>query len=342
MHKGRIIFRADGNRKIGLGHVVRCIGLIEMLNQNFECIFVIRHPDEKIKKLIGVHCKLIQLMSRNLKEEAIELSAIINKEDILVLDGYYFDSEYQQSIKLKINKLVMIDDKADHHYYAELIINHGDALIQNKYSKEKYSKVLAGFTYALIRKEFLTAAKIKKNVLKVDTVFICMGGADPYNITLKALHACMECNFLKNIFIVTGSAYANTRGLMAALYRKTDKKILHERNVTAHRMMQLINMSEIAIAPASSISMEICCVKSGLLTGTVIDNQKAIHKQLISSGCCISLGDFNKVSEQGIITHLEKINDYKKINFIMNNQSKAIDGLSGDRILNEFKKLAEC
>ena len=104
-------------------------------------------------------------------------------------------------------------------------------------------------------------------------------------------------------------------------------------------MIELIKMSEIAIAPASSISMEICCVKAGLLTGTVIDNQEAIHTQLMETGCCISQGDFNASSEQNIINHLEKLSSTDQVNAIMQNQFKAIDGLSGERLLTEFKKL---
>ena len=48
----KIIFRADGNSEIGLGHIMRCLALAEMLEGDFDMSFAIQNPDEKIEKLI--------------------------------------------------------------------------------------------------------------------------------------------------------------------------------------------------------------------------------------------------------------------------------------------------
>lgn len=342
MKKGnhtRIVFRADGNSKTGLGHIFRSLSLVEILKNEFECLFIINRPDPQLVHLIDNYCKVFILNAATIDEEIKEIGDKLHSTDIVVTDGYQFDENYQQFIKSKVRKLVMVDDKADHHYYADLIINHGDASIKNKYNKELYTKVLAGFPYSIIRKEFLSAAKMEKRVSKINTVFICMGGADPFNITVKAVSACLQCDFLSNIIVVTGSAYSNRDELKKTLDNSTNKKIIHEESITAHRMVELIEMSELAIAPASSIAIEICCVKAGLLSGAVIDNQGAILRQLIDSGCCLSLGDFNTASEQDIIGYLEKLNSYDQITSIVQKQAVAVDGLSGERLLNEFKKL---
>src|ERR1035437_6003961 len=341
--KHRIFFRADGSSKIGLGHVVRCLALIEMLNRDFECIFLIKDADERIMHLIEKNCKLIELRSSDIHKEVLEVLNIVTGNDIVVLDGYCFNSKYQRSVKSKVSKLVMIDDKADQHYYADLIINHGSSSIENKYSKELYTKVLVGFPYTLLRKEFLASAKLNRVITKVDTAFICMGGSDPFNITLKVLKACIQCDFIKTIFVVTGSAYSNADELLSLINEyKSVKKIFREINVDAQRMVELISMSDIAVSPASSVSLEICSVKAGLLSGIVIDNQNTIHEELVHSECCISIGDFNIASENEIISCLEKLKNIETVNSMIRNQSKAIDGLSGERILVEFKELIEC
>lgn len=342
MKKNRIFFRADGNNKIGLGHVVRSLSLTEIIQSEFECFFLIRNPEEAIRRLIKQFCPLIELESR-VEDEFIELSSIVNETDILVLDGYNFNSAYQQEIRSKIKKLVMIDDKADHHYYADLIINQGDASVIKKYSAEPYTRILAGLSYAIMRNEFLASAKIERKILKVDTVFICMGGSDPFNITVKAVLACLKTDFIERIIIVTGSAYRNRVQLENVLNSNDHgKAILQEENVGARRLVELIKMSEIAIAPASSIALEICCVKAGLLSGIVIDNQEESHRQLTELGCCISIGSFNDVSVLDIVNHLQKLRLPSIVNEIMREQSKAIDGLSGKRLLEEFKQLTTC
>src|SRR5205823_2163783 len=102
----------------------------------------------------------------------------------------------------------------------------------------------------------------------------------------------------------------------------------------------LLMQSEIAICPASTVAMEVCCARIGLLTGTVIDNQFHTHQQLLNGGCCVSVGDFNLASLNNIENQLSQLSDIKNINRIISNQMKAIDGFSGERILHEFKNLA--
>ena len=340
----RIVFRADGSHDIGLGHIYRSLALVEMLNDQFDCLFLTSRPSAKNRNLIKAYCSVSEIHSLSPKDEPAEIQSVLRSTDIVVIDGYHFDQQYQKFLKSTVAKLVMIDDKADHHYYyADLIINHGDASVINKYKKDPYTKVLAGFKYAIVRKEFLASAKTERQMSNVDTVFICMGGADPFNITIKAVLAALKCDFIKSLIVVTGSAYSNKSQLEQALQSYCDSKvILHEENVSAVRLVELIRMSQIAIAPASSIAMEICCVKAGLLTGTVVGNQDATHRQLTELGCCISLGNFNTASEDDIRSYLEQLNLPTTVNELMRNQSKAIDGLSGERLLNEFKQLAVC
>jgi len=335
----RIVLRADGNSIIGLGHVIRLLGLFEFIKNEFDCVFLIRKPELKLKHIIGSYCRFL-ILEGTLKDEIEELSYLLDSNDIVVLDGYYFDEEYQQYIKSKVHKLVMIDDKAEAYFYADLVINHGGALMKAKYKTEPYTRLLLGTDYLILRNEFLEAALTKRIVTKVDSVFICMGGADPFNITIKALKASIKCDFISRIIVITGSAYSNNDDLKKALVEAPrSKDVLYENNVNPSRLVELIRMCEIAICPSSSIALEVCCVKAGLLTGIVTDNQESIHNMLVSSDCCLSLNDFNETSVESIQVNLYRMNNVDYINTLIKNQSENIDGLSGRRFLQEFKLL---
>lgn len=339
MHRQRIVFRADGNNKIGLGHIMRCLSLAELLKKDFNCLFFVNNPDDEVKQLIESVCNIYSLYCINNMDELESLMSLLYNDDIFVIDGYEFDMEYQRKVKQLIYKLVVIDDKGDKFLHADVIINHGDISVLSNYKTLPGTKIFSGFSYLILRKEFLKAAIAKRQIDKVDTAFICMGGSDPFNITNKALKACLKCSFVKKIIVVTGSLYQYKGELLQIISLLNDKIIHHFENLNAAQMVHFIKQSHFAISTASSISLEICCVKAGLLSGTVIDNQVAIHKHLIDSGCCVSLGDFNKASERDIIDHLKILSNTELVNTIMKNQFKAIDGLSGDRILSEFKKL---
>lgn len=341
MIRSRILFRADGNQEIGLGHVMRCIALVQILQIKFECVFIIRDTDKEILRTIQTFCKTIILQSLNFENEVIELNSMILETDILVTDGYQFDSIYQKCMKSKIKKLVMIDDIVNDCYYADTIINHGNADIGNKYVLRENSKILAGPKYLIVREEFRLAAKKSREISNVKTVFICFGGADPLGITRKILTACIETEFISKIILITGTVNRNLDEL-THLIKSSDKTIVFENNINASRMVELIKLSDFAICPSSTVSFEVCCVKCGLITGTYTENQYLIHKQLINSGSALSVDDFRSLTTIDLIEFLNKINDLNIIKAMIENQAKMIDGLSDIRFINEFTLLAEC
>ncbi|OGI11751.1 MAG: UDP-2,4-diacetamido-2,4,6-trideoxy-beta-L-altropyranose hydrolase [Candidatus Margulisbacteria bacterium GWF2_35_9] len=340
MLKSRIVFRADGNSQIGLGHIYRCVAMIQMLVYEFNCLFITNKPDAKIADLIRSYCSLHTIKVQNKDEEIDVLEGILTSGDIVVTDGYDFDPEYQNQIKQRVKKLVMIDDLAQMYFIADVIINHGGTPIIAKYRKEKETKLLIGFDYLLLRKEFLETARKPRTIHKTNTVFICMGGADPFKITIKVLKACLKTRFIEKIIIVTGNEYRDQAELDYLIRNNKGKNILHKCNIDAFMMTRLIYESQIAICPSSTIALEVCCTQAGLISGTVINNQKAIHKQLVEAGCCVSVGDFKKASLKLMIIALKRFNDLNFTRSMMIRQSVKIDRKSGERIVNLFKELS--
>jgi UDP-2,4-diacetamido-2,4,6-trideoxy-beta-L-altropyranose hydrolase len=339
--KHRVIFRADGDGNIGLGHIVRCLSLAHMLKDNFFCIFIIREPSDRIKSLIREECELLPISSYpSYLEEIIALKSVLLQDDILVLDGYHFDERYQLEAKLLISKMAFIDDLAKFHFYADIVINHGSSLITGQYKKEIYTRLLLGFPYLLLREPFLFSSRQLRKLNNTGSVFICMGGADPQKLTLKMLDAALACEYINNIVVVTGAAYGELDSLHK-LSKKTNKKIRFEHDVSADQLVMLIGECDIAIAPASSISLEICCVKAALITGISADNQRFVLDQLLAAGCAVSIGDFRSVSIDELISCINNLKSEKNRNKLVKHQMKVIDGYSSLRLEGEFRALAD-
>ncbi|MFA4870244.1 MAG: UDP-2,4-diacetamido-2,4,6-trideoxy-beta-L-altropyranose hydrolase [Pedobacter sp.] len=341
--KNRILFRADGNSKIGLGHIMRCIALSQMLRGDFHCSFIISHPSESLKTIIAPFGELIELKSMDMDGELLEIESFVCKADIMVVDGYAFDEKYIGYLNAKVHKLVIIDDFAVGYFDSAIVLNHANESLIYSYKTSRNTKVLCGFNYLMLRPEFLKAARTNRSVCQVDTVFVCMGGADPTNVTIKVLEGCIKTKFIKEIIVVTGSAYANQQELASFIKKAgTDIKIVNHINVDANTMVKLISSSQICICPASSIALEVCCVKAALLTGTTANNQKLIHEQLLNASCANSVGDFNHVNVDEISIKLQKFASVSLVNQMIKNQFHNIDGQSADRILDEFKLLVAC
>ena len=73
----------------------------------------------------------------------------------VVVDGYYFGSDYQKKIKEYGLHLLFIDDNghAD-HYYADLVLNQNLHATEKLYrNREPNTKLLLGPKYVLLRQE---------------------------------------------------------------------------------------------------------------------------------------------------------------------------------------------
>jgi len=330
--KHSVFLRADGNSIIGLGHVMRCLSLVEMLNKDFDCEFIIFEPSAAIALIIESLVNTYKLENKN---DMSWLERVNRETDVVVLDGYCFKEEYQQQIKQFGIKLVMIDDNANNYYYADLIINHGSQTIISKYRTEPYSKILTGFNYLILRKVFLNEAKKQRQIDKIDTVMICMGGSDPKKLTPKFLSAVIKSKLFTKVNVLIGGA--NDSQFEDCL--RENINISYKHNFNANEITEMILQSQIVISPASTMSLEVCAVKAGLFTGTIADNQENILRQLIDYNCCYNIGDLEQVSEENIIGALVEMANLDKINNMMRNQYINIDGNSDSRVIGAIKEL---
>lgn len=335
-----MFFRADGNGKIGLGHIVRCLSIIQMVYDYYDCVMIVNNADKSVLNIINDVCRFVDLKAENSIKEIEKIKSIVQNTDIIIIDGYGFDITYQIELGKIAKKLVAIDDLSGKEFAVDVIINHGDILALPSYQALKYTQIYSGFDYLIVRPEFIKASFNKKNVTSVNTVFICMGGADPFNITTKVIEACSQCDFIQKIIVVIGGAYNNKADLNNLFTKIKNVSIELIENATETQMVNSIRRSQIAISTSSTISLEICCVKSALISGTVVDNQNAIHSLLFNNGCCLSVGDWNKISIADIKTAIYTLNDTLTVQKIIDAQTKSIDGSSPIRILSIFKNLA--
>ena len=335
-----MFFRADGNSKLGLGHIVRCLSIIQMVCNYYDCVMIVNNADKSVFNIINDVCKFIDLNAENSIKEIEKIRSIVQSKDIIIIDGYDFDIKYQIELRKIAKKLVAIDDLSGKEFAVDVIINHGDILALPSYQALKCTQIYSGFNYLIVRPDFIKASFIKKNVKSINTVFICMGGADPFNITTKVIEACSQCDFIQKIIVVIGGAYNNKADLNNLFAKINNVSIELIENATETQMVNSIRRSQIAISTSSTISLEICCVKSALISGTVVDNQNAIHSLLVNNGCCLSVGDWNKIFVADIKTAIYTLNDTLTVQKIIDAQTKSIDGSSHIRILNIFKNLA--
>lgn len=292
----KILFRCDGGPQIGLGHVIRSCALASMLSEEFDCRFFIRNPSDALRRYVedaGFPLTALQggdlsaSPAADFENEARSWAEELNGDEILVLDGYAFDTRYQQLLKKKGNKIVCIDDIHACHFVADAVINHAGGINAADYSLEPLTRVYLGTLYALLRPSFLHP---QHNTPREDAILVSMGGADPKNDTMAVLELLRRKGIRKKCFVVTGSAYLHRAALDAYIgEHRLDAELLQ--NLDEKAMAALMWKCRYAICPPSTVSYEYLSVRGELYLRMIAGNQRNICRFFMKEGLAFPLED---------------------------------------------------
>ncbi|WP_160143665.1 UDP-2,4-diacetamido-2,4,6-trideoxy-beta-L-altropyranose hydrolase [Chryseolinea soli] len=322
--KTRVYLRADGNAKMGLGHIHRSLALAEMLRDDFECHFVIHTPLPGLRELILKSCaSIIDLGDLSQEEELKYLLDLFRPEDVIVLDGYAFKTEYQQRLKNKGHVLVCIDDLQSYHFVADVVINPAGGVDLFRYSGEAYTKFLCGPTYALLKPPYLEAARKRGARTGKPSLLICMGGADPDNHTLATLKENVGQGF-DTVYVIIGEAYVHKKELYESV-NAFQQKIEVLNNLDPRAMAAIMKECAVAICSASGVAYEYASVGGELYIKQTATNQTLLYRYLIDAGLAFPVGEFRA--------------DEARVKAADQQQSRVFDGHSGSRILKVFNRL---
>lgn len=337
----RIVIRCDGGIDIGLGHIVRCCALADMLSTHFEIHFVVQETEEAVYAYLTSQKYSYSTLPRNknFDQEADELISLLGTNDIVVLDGYHFKTNYQQSIKTANHFLIVIDDLHAWHHVADVIINHADGISASDYDCESYTKLCLGLNYVLLRRPFLKHTRLAKTIDVVRKCLISMGASDIGNITHKFAVALLQIKTVQEIYLLVSHINPHLQELEKLSASYSDRLFLIQ-NLTAEQLAQKIGEVDVVICPASSISLETCAIGAGLITGWTAENQRGNLEGLTNYDVCFNLGNFHQIETMDFNLNLTKaIQNNDHLNLIIKNQTSMIDGKSANRILDVFQQL---
>jgi UDP-2,4-diacetamido-2,4,6-trideoxy-beta-L-altropyranose hydrolase len=319
--KQKLFIRADGSMQIGLGHLIRCLSLANMLENYFQICFVCKEiPESTIRDINESHFLVSKIET---EEFFLEMLA---PGDFVVLDGYGFGFEYQIEIKKRKCKIISIDDQYQGKFISDLIINHAPGVTINNYHAESYTDFALGHEYALLRPKFLKQARNYRKIYQKDKIFICFGGADKNDYTKKIISILTNIPEFIEIIVVTGPEYTNLNSLLKCI--RNDFRIIHWHDINENKMIELMLNVDIAIVPASGILFEVMAAGCIPISGYYVENQLDNYNGFLNLGGFIDAKSFlNNDIENALL----KINQFPQV--------RLIDGNSNERILQKIKKL---
>lgn len=305
MPKRKIYFRADAGSGIGYGHFIRTLALADMLKDDFDCTFFTTSPTAY---QIGEMEKVCAYVALHLEDKFHEFLSYLNGDEIVVLDNYFYTTDYQRRIKSKGSTLVCIDDMHDKHYVADLIINQGIGYTRDDYSCESYTRFAFGLQYSLLRRPFFEAAS-KIGVSSHNEgikVLVAFGGLDYLNLTSQVINEIVSKDTLHEIIAIIGDSYNANNKI-------ENPKVTYRKNLTASEIADLFVSVDVAILPASTMMNEALACGTQIIGGYYVDNQEYDYYMFLREGLILAGGDYTEPRTFTIVANqLDKIAQRKQ------------------------------
>lgn len=289
MNKRKVIIRADAGKTIGFGHFVRSLALADYLRDEYNCFFCTFNPsdlrpsDYQLAEIAKV-CNYIDISASSYEEYDAKFLKLLKGDEIVVLDNYYFSTEYQKKIKERNSDLVCVDDMHDRHFVADVVLT-GCPIEKSAFSMEDYTRFCSGIKHSFLRPPFLSVGTVNRDDNKIKHIVLAMGGADPYDLTNKILLILTEQNPNLKISVIAGDK--------VTINPNFERKVKIFRRIGAEEIVHIFSETDLGIFPASTICVEALACSLPVAAGWYVDNQKEFYEYGVRHGLFIPLGNFN-------------------------------------------------
>jgi UDP-2,4-diacetamido-2,4,6-trideoxy-beta-L-altropyranose hydrolase len=302
----RLVLRADGNARIGLGHVMRLVALADILRGAFaECVFATRDATTLGTLLAenGLRPEPVPELPPS-AEAAWLREHLLRATDVLVLDGYLFDFDYQQMVRAGVGRLVYVDDLHAWPVVADVVINHSPGIGAEMYELARPATLLLGTAYSLLRPEFLAAAAAPRPAGPIGSVLVCFGGADPFHLTARCLPLLLSLPELTEIGVLLGPASTDRPALQRQLAAQPPGRATLHHPTDAAGLVQLLHQYDAVICPASTLLVEALVLGSRVVTGYYVDNQNQLANFVHAHQQAYSVGNFTTLTDEALLRSL--------------------------------------
>ena len=338
-----LIIRADATSEIGTGHIMRCLALAQAWQDNGgKSVFISRCESETLRKRIRAEGFDFISLDRSYPDPfdlAFTISTLnkltqnSNLKTWLVVDGYHFEAEYQKSIKGAGYKLLWFDDygHAD-HYYADLILNQNISADPAFYSnREPYTHVLLGTRNVLLRREFKRWQGWRREIPPIARkILVTLGGADPDNVTLKAIQALKQVDIpgLEGR-IVIGPANPHLELLKKEISDDSRLQLLTD----VADMPDLMAWTDVCISAGGITCFELAFMGLPGLILVTAENQRANAEALDCENVGMNLGWAQDLSVERFASQLKHVMVNAELRSLMSQRGQnLVDGHGGRRL----------
>ena len=338
-----LLIRADASAEMGTGHVMRCMALAQAwMDAGGRAVFLTATK--------------VGALADRLKAESMEvvpLSATAGGNDDarqtvkvaramgtnwVVVDGYHFSPQYQQTLKQAGLSLLYIDDAGyAGEYFADTVLNQNASASEKLYvNRQPYTQLLLGPRYALLRREFVEWRGWRRPIKPLATnILVTLGGSDPDNMTLTILRASRRLSRSDlAVRVICGPANTHKEALQREMEPADEHFELYE---STPKVPELMAWADLVVTAGGSTCWELAFLGAPMLMVVLADNQQAIADVLHTGRIAENLGWHACVSEEAIARELERLmTDAGRRSEMSANGQRLVDGRGASRVVSKM------
>lgn len=282
-----LLIRADGNAKIGAGHLMRCLTIAEEVavrqgSGETICFVCADGESAALAGQQGFRSRVLGTDYRDMESELGLWQKIATERSVILVDSYYVTDRYLNALR-QYGQVVLIDDLGTHRYPVDCVINYNvsasAAAYQELYQKEP-ARLLIGSSYVPLRGQFLKARWMQET--EVGHVLITTGGGDIGNIGGRILDRIYREDLAFHLIM----------GRFNPHFQKMKEREKDDANLWIHHdvkdMAELMQRCDVALTAGGSTVYELAAVGVPFICFSYAENQEAlveyIGKQHIA-GC---------------------------------------------------------
>jgi len=342
--------RADGNTKIGAGHIMRCVSIAQALkNRGKVTIFIT--ADEESARLIssqGFGTLTLDTKYDDMDGELTKLLPVLRENEIesLLIDSYSVTDTYLRKVGEKV-KTIYMDDLGEKTYPVDMLINYNiyapEIPYEEMYRQEtvKTPRLLLGCAYTPLRDEFQSVdSKVRRGVRDV---LITTGGSDPMNVAGQLLQTLVQegAKYRMIQFRVVSGAFNKNITLLRELEHANTNFHVYQ---NVKHMAELMKRCDVAIAACGSTMYELSAMGIPTVCYFFADNQKKVA-EAFGNSIAKNAGDISKDTKavlQRILQYLDEYAEsYELRNKVCEKMVKMLDGDGAHRIAQEIITLQD-
>jgi UDP-2,4-diacetamido-2,4,6-trideoxy-beta-L-altropyranose hydrolase len=338
------IYRADGSKAIGMGHLYRAFFLSQLLfrRHKIKTVLVLKNTPEaclfvqqrKMDHIFFQATVTLEEEINQIHDIIFEIKPVLFFLDILEED---INSNYTRSVRESKTPFVAITDDSNHRTIsADLIINGNPIQLGQDYSGES-GKYILGPDYFIMDPVY-SRNKVPRPGASVENILLTFGGSDHHNLLFKVIDAIENIPRLFSITIITSK---NT-GYIDEIYKYLLMPVKHKYKllVDVNELAPYWKHNDLAITAGGNTLFERIASRLPGATVCQLPRQMEIADKFEEMGVNKNFGYYSQITKEVLINEINEFISNRELHCTQFESSpRVVDGSGLIRVMDEINIL---